>query len=225
MSKSAHPLSLSLAAASVSTTIIQVAAVSGTSITYSYNTLSGNQPNTYGDTLFLWQNQAQIPYNEPPTSSYTIPGNTQAGGYTWNQLSIGTNSYIVGYAVGTDVKNICAWAFVPASGSADNSSSFATSISVGAITSNSVVINFSTPAGNDPTANGDWIGVWNNGAPSYIVQPTAKSGVKDLGGNNNGTVGINLALLRGNTYAVAYFKGGASTSTLTTMAATTTFST
>lgn len=34
---------------------VQPSGVTGTQITVQFDTMSGNQPNTYGNTLYLWQ--------------------------------------------------------------------------------------------------------------------------------------------------------------------------
>ena len=199
-------------------TNLGVSSVTATTINGNYNTLGGNQPNTYGNAVFLWQNPNQIPYNQPPLNTYQIPGNTQSGSFAFPDLQVQIKSYIMGFAVGPNVSQICSTAYVPASGTTFEY--FQSTLNVQDMGTDSVTINYSTPAGNQPQTNGNWVGLWQGEVASYTNPPAAKTNV----GNNNavGQATINnYPFLRGTTYTVAYFMG----SRQTMMAATYTFST
>lgn len=222
MSKAPHailelfPIYSSMAPSQV--TNLAVSSVTATTINGSYNTLGGNQPNTYGNAIFLWQSPNQIPYNTPPLATFQIPGNTQSGSFSFPGLQVQIKSYVMGYAVGPNVSQICSTAYVPASGT--DWQYFQSMLSVQDLGTDSVTINYQTPSGNQPQTNGNWVGLWQGEVPSYTNPPAAKTNV-----DNNNAVGQatinNYPFLRGTTYTVAYFMG----SKQTMMAASYTFST
>jgi hypothetical protein len=181
--------------------------------------MPGNQPSTYGNTVFIWQNPDAIPYNQAPLNSQSVPTNTQYGSMNFGGLTVQTKSYIVGYAVGPNVANICSWVYIPMVG--QPSETFQTSIAVppNGIFPDFVQVTYNTPVGNAPQTNNQWVGIWQGIAPSYTVPPLGQVTV----GNNNATgqVSIAVPLLRGTTYCLGYFMGQKQT----TLAASYNFST
>lgn len=209
---------ISAAMGASNVTSLLIGAVTPTSINGEYDTLPGNQPNTYGNCVFIWQNQNQIPYNQQPLDNYAIAGNTQNGSFSFGDLEVQTKSYIVGFAVGPNVSQICSTAFVPAAGSSWQY--FQTTLGVDYIGTDSLSVSYGTPTGNAPQTNQNWVGLWQGAAPSYTTAPVAKVNID----NNNATgqaVINNYKFLRSTTYTIAYFMG----SKQTMMAATYTFST
>lgn len=199
-------------------TVLNVTSVSGDSIAGTYNTLSGNQPNTYGNAVLLWQNNNQIPYNQAPLATIQIQGNTQSGSFEFPNLQVQLKSYILGFAVGPNVAQICSTAFIPASGT--TFPKFQTSIDVQNISTDSAIVNYNTPIGNLPQTNKNWVALWRGAAASYTVAPTVTAQVTN--DYSTGQVVINnFPFQRGTTYTVAYFMG----SKQTMMAATYTFTT
>jgi hypothetical protein len=188
-------------------------------IVYSYNTLSGNQPSTYGNTAFLWQNGPFLPYNQTPLASQPVSGNSQSGSVNFSNLQIQNKDYIVGYSVGPNVQNICSWAYIPPGGSPGNSLAFQTMISMASIATDGVVVNYETPDGNAPQSGSQWIGIWQGPVASYTTPALAQANVSS--NVSAGQVPIPVTLLRGTQYTVAYFMGAKQTM----MAATCSFTT
>lgn len=205
-------------------TTLTVTSATGTVISGNYNCLPGDQPSTYGNTVYIWQNANSIPYNQEPLASFPIPGNTQQGSFSFPNLEIQIKSYILSFAVGPNPQASCSTAYVPATGS--DFQYFQTTLDVQTLGSDSAAVNYSTPAGNLPQTNGDWIGLWVGAVASYVTAPAAKVQV-----GSDTAVGVasinNYPFLRGTTYTLAYFMGGwqATAPKQTTMAATFTFST
>ena len=216
-----HFLRLMASGPGSQTTTLSISTVTPTFIIGGYNTLSGNSPNTYGNTIFLWQNNNSIPYNLPPLLAQAVTGNSQSGSYTL-KAQLQNYAYILGYAVGPDPAQICATAFIPATGT--QYLYFQTTLDVTPMP-DGILVSYNTPTGNQPQTNLNWIGVWEGGAASYTVAPPTFVPV----GSNNAVdqIPVPVTLLRGRTYTVAYFMGGYATPTptLTAMAATLTFST
>jgi hypothetical protein len=200
---------LSLATSSSAGTTVSAFAVAGTDIILSYNTLSGNQPSTYSNTAFLWQNPSAIPYNQAPLASQAVPTNTQSGSMDFGGLQIQSVPYTIGYATGPNVTDICSWVSIP--GSSGPNTTFQTSVwtTPQAIQPNAVLVYYDTPVGNQPQTSGQWIGIWQGTIPSYTVAPLAKVAVN----NNNSTsqVALMVTLLRGTSYCLGYFMGAKQT--------------
>ena len=177
---------------------------SGTDILLTYNTMPGNSPSTNGNTVFLWQNQPFIPYNQSPLASQPVPTNTQQGSMDFGNLQIQSKDYIIGYAVGPNPTNVSSWVYVPAAGGPNQA--FQTSIWANApdISPDVVVVHFDTPDGNQPQSSGQWVGLFQ-GTPSYGQQPVAK--VNMANNSSQGTIALAATLLRFTTYSLAYFMG------------------
>lgn len=208
MSATLNPVQLTFAPAQGLTafsgagTEISVIQVNATDILLSYNTLPGNQPSSNANTVFIWQNSASIPYSIAPLASQAVPGNSQSGSMVFGNLTIQTKGYIIGYAVGPNVSNICSWAFVPAQG--DGIQTFQTSISV-VPSPDAVLVNFTTPDGNRPQANQHYVAIWQGSVVPYGVAPLAKANIGSDAAE--GSQALPCTLMRKTTYTVGYFAG------------------
>jgi hypothetical protein len=197
----------------VLTTKIEITNVQATRIDINYDTLPGNQPNTFGNQVVLWQDHNEIPFGTPPLDSMPIPSNTQAGSLTFSgSFDINNNSYIVGFAVGPNLHapaqtygNICSSSFIPAKGKPDNDSNFEGIISEVRPGSTSVAFDLQNfPNQIDFKSNGGWAAIWQSGAPSYHTRPLATVQLTD----RNGGSFNNISIGRGLTYTIAIFMSG-----------------
>ncbi|HEV7881028.1 hypothetical protein [Bradyrhizobium sp.] len=186
-------------------TSVNAHAVGNTIILLSYNTMPGNQPSSYSNTAFIWQGSGAIPYNQNPLSSTPVSGNTQSGSTPFSGLEVQTKDYIIGYAVGPNVSNICSWVSIPAGSGTPTTYQTSVWTTPDGVLPDVVLVYYDTPVGNQPQTNNQWIGIWQGAAPSYTVAPLAQTPV----GNNNATgqVALSVTLLRGTTYSLAYFTG------------------
>ena len=179
--------------------------------------MSGNQPSTFGNTAFLWQNGPYIPYNQAALASQPVSGDSSQGSVNFTGLQIQSKDYIVGYAVGPNVGNICSWAYIPPSGTP--TATFQTNISMASVALDTVVVNYDVPDGANPQTSAHWIGIFAGPVASFTAKPLAQAKVaSDV---SQGQVPIPCTLTRGTTYTVAYFMGAKQTM----MAATVTFTT
>ena len=214
----AQKVLVAISASESLTTTINISNVSAEEIDVEYDTMPGNQPNTYGNFLAIWQNYDSIPWNTEPLKTFPIPTNTPSGSAAFTGLNVNNNSYIIGYAVGPTLTatgnaqkygNICATAFIPAaSATGDQGTIFTPSISNFNIGSTSVSFQFELPDGILPQSDGAWAAIWKGGNPSYFsttplsaipISPDSSSGRAAF---NNVTIG------RGTTYTIAIFMSG-----------------
>lgn len=211
---------------------IEPSDITGTQITYEYDSMAGNQPNSYGNTVFLWQTSQQaIPINTKPYASQVVSSNQPNGSSIFENLNVSVESYLVAYAVGSTVQNIVASVYIPSSGSGPyDPQSSEPSISVTNIGSTSVSFAYAMPLGMQPQSDGDWVGLWQGQGESalYSIPPAQ---FIQMGSNaNSGNSGMNLTgklvIQRGTQYTLGYFKGGyaASSPKQTTLACCTSFS-
>ncbi len=194
------------------TTKIEITSVTANSLNISYDTLSGNQPNTFGNQVVLWQNSNEVPFGTPPLQSKVIPSNTQAGSLNFDGLDITNNSYIVGFAVGPKLNtpgqeygNICSTSFIPENGSTVLVENFIASIKNVKPGTTSVSFELEKfPNQINLQENGAWAAIWQSGAPSFYSRPLAAVPLN----NNNGGAFNNVPLGRGLTYTIAVFMSG-----------------
>jgi hypothetical protein len=188
------------------TTKLQAASISGTIVSIEYDTLSGNMPNSYGNSVTLWQNSNTIPWNQKhPLKTQSIPGDTKDGSFEFTGLELTENSYIIGYSVGTDVGNICSTIFIP-----QNSSEcivFNPSVDIFYRGTDSIIVSYKLPTGSTPKTYKHWLGMWEGVAASYSTPPIKFQQITNENADDNQAIN-DVKFLRGKTYTIAYFSGG-----------------
>jgi hypothetical protein len=212
-------------------TTLSITNVTGTDISFAFNGLAGNQPSTYGNTVYLWQTPSNaVPRNTTPQKQ-TISVNSPTGTGDFGGLTVTDNAYVLGYAVGNGVANVCATWFIPSISSGTPPSIPGTAggasppwIAFSVLGTTSVSFNYGMPPGMTPQADGDWVGIWAGMDQSslYGTPPTA---FVPVGSNTFGGSGAinNVPIMRGTLYTLGYFKGGydATTPKQTSLACTT----
>jgi hypothetical protein len=196
-------------------TTVSAEAVSANNILLKFAGMPGNQPASYSNTVFLWQEPQIIPYAMPPLASQVIPTNNENGEVVLANLQLQMQPYTVGYAVGPEVTNVCSWVSIAPDGA---TTTFQTSLQVVAVSLQMVVVQYETPAGCQPGVYGHWIGLWQGPSASHTIPPIASV---QIGANNSqGNIALEVPnVLPGKTYSVGYFMGQKQT----TLAASCTF--
>jgi hypothetical protein len=187
---------------------VDQADVSGNQIGYMYNTMPGNQPSTYGNTVFIWQTPSeQIPPSKPLKKS-AVAGDTPDGSDVFEGLEVTNNSYLLAYATGPELKNAVALVFVPSIESKGPITEFQPSLSVRPGTT-SVTFQYAMPGGTRPKTDGDWAGLWEGQPESalYGTKPTWFVPITEDAPVSGGAF-RGVSLRRGYQYTVGYFKGG-----------------
>jgi hypothetical protein len=203
----ATPLDAIRAAAQSSTTQLQVpeGGITPTQIVFQYATPPGNQPATYGNTVFLWQTSgAVVPIGVTPLASARIAGNQPNGSGVVNARLMAL-PYLLAYATGPRVENVCAVVLIPVSGPTQGQ---APAITVEAFGATWLTYGYSLPAGTQPASDGHWVGIWRGQASGlYSVPPLAFVPVAQDMSTGQGVID-GLALLVGSQYTLGYFAGG-----------------
>lgn len=185
------------------------AGVGGTQIQYEFDTMPGNQPSTNNNTVFIWQ--TSDPDDIPPDSPLNKNGvavDQPNGTDVFDHLTVTSEAYLLGYAVGPDVKNVVALAFVPAENSHAQPSSLQPTISA-LPGSTSVSFNYAMPGGTAPQTDGDWAGLWQ-GESEAVLYDKAPTWFVPIGQDDPQGSGAfeDVTIRRGSQYTIGYFKGG-----------------
>lgn len=183
-----------------------------------YKSLPANQPKENQNFVAVW-NASMIPWNSAPMRQEKVPQNSEEGTMSIDGLLITKTSYVVGYAVGPDVSNICCSAVISAGGLSLPPSFIA--ISLENLGTTSVAIHYQTLAGYRPFLFGNWVGIWKG----YVLPYNAPSPLGSASISTDSTEGSvalnNVPIAVDSVYTVIYFTGKA----YTTAAAILTFST
>lgn len=201
------------------TVVVNTTNVTGKQISVSFDTPNGNQPDSYGNKLWIWQSGNQVPWSSTGKSQ-AINVNTQSGDTSFDDLQVTTRSYIIGYAVGDDgdndwpYPNVVATVFIPALGNASSldprqqvGEVFSPKVGVQTYGATSLVVNYHMLAGYNPERSKTYVGVWEGEVVSYTQPPKWYRPVQST--NSRDTVSFNnIKILRGTTYAMGLFASG-----------------
>jgi len=189
-------------------TTIQSVLLNSTYISVTYHTLTNNHPKLYGNVISVWQG-TQIGWGSLPIASSPIEKDSQDGDLIVQVPPDKTPPYTVGYGTSGAADAYCAAQTLPATGSPFPMDG--TVVTVPYIGTDSILVSFSTPAGNEPKNNENWIGLWLGTSPTYdesnlIVKVNVTSTVSSGSQSLNG-----LTLLFSTDYTVAYACGARNT--------------
>jgi hypothetical protein len=202
----------SIQAPLTNSTALSINFVTADEINVHYTFLPGCTPATFGCYAAIWQDQNQVPWDNPPITGglKTVPDNQQSGDFSFAGLTIGPNNYIIGLGVGPmlttsqKARNVAATAFVPTvNGPYDLETE---SLVLKFIGINTIAVQYNALAGFLPKTNGSWLACWRGSAPSYTTAPAAA--VPITIDANFGTVSIPIQVGVGLTYTVGFFKSG-----------------
>ena len=218
-----------------STTTAQVTfeatAIGSEQIRITFKGLSSNNPNKYGNRIYLWENIDNIiPWgDDQPIKNEAITELGPQGSIELHGLKLQDKSYIIAYCVGKDVYNICSTTIIPLGGQ-KSENLFQTSIQLISHETDSLNVSYEAPEGCAPKTSNHWIGLWEGRQAGYQTRANPVYQQIVDSDRSKANIGISYKLDRDTTYTVAYFVGGykdsdPSKSLNTVMAATTTFST
>jgi len=184
--------------------ILSIGAVTPATVSVNYQTLPGNQPNSYGNFVAIWQS-TMIPWGVPPLKRQAIPTDGQSGSTTLTGLAVQEKPYIVGYGTGTDITTIAASAIIYVGG--QSGPSVSVTIGLASIASDSLVVHYMTLPGYLPLTSKNWVGLWQGTASPYYSGAPMARGAPDQD-VSEGYIALNgLSLPFGTTFTLVYFTG------------------
>ena len=194
--------------------ILQQTDVSGlvttaSSIVVKYKTLRGNLPNQNGNAIAVWQDtEVDWGGKNPPLQKKTVTGNQPLGSDAFDNLSLSSKSYIVGYSTGSNLSTICSTVlFTP--GNVEGTP-FLTTLTPTNIETDTLILKFETPAGNDPKANQNWIGLWEGRTFAWDGKNRLTKVNVDKN-TENGSMVVQYSLKFDTDYTLVYASGPADT--------------
>lgn len=196
---------------------LQINYVGGTLVNFGYTTPNGNQPNTHGNTAYLWSvTDPTVPWNRPPEASAIIVGDTPAGDQNFINVNITDNAYIIGYALGpkdkapvwSPYKKVVASAYIPPSTETRTEFVYkSASLVLQFVGATSLVYQFAFLSGFMAKTSGAWAGLWKNSTVSYTIPPSWFAAIEI--DSESGTSGLNgITIEHGATYALGLYVDG-----------------
>ncbi|MEA2421549.1 MAG: hypothetical protein QOF55_648 [Thermoleophilaceae bacterium] len=183
--------------------------ISGDFVTGHYHGIPGNQPKLYANHLAIWEGTV-VPWTAPAIGQVAIDTNNTAGSAVIRELSIGDDSYTVGYGVGEAASDICA--AVTFDADQNTVAARAVELSINLVEPNSIAVHYRTLAGYRPAKAANWIGLWRGEASPYDApDPVARHDItEDVNENDVSLDG--LTLVPGANYTLVHFMSALPTS-------------
>jgi hypothetical protein len=186
-------------------TELKASIVNAESIELSYSTLPGNRPKLYGNWLGIWQG-AMIHRGQEPVWRFPMENDERAGRQILGDLQLQRKPYILGYANSESQGSLSATVqFVPGqTAEGTYGISFSTTLSLAAYNAHGLVVNYSTPQGNVPVENDNWIGLWDGDLASFSTDNLIKRVKVTQRSNRSSQAITDVILAYKSTYTVAY---------------------
>ncbi|GKX27677.1 hypothetical protein SH1V18_01570 [Vallitalea longa] len=186
---------------------IQGTIISKNLMSIKWETLPDNQAASNGNALYVWQNTG-LPWGQgqSPLQYDTIKENSQTGDQVF-KFNVEKKPYIVAYSTSASGSSFCATLqFNP--GSAEGVPSFTTiELVEPALGDNSLIAKFTTPIGNNPKANNNWIGLWEGAKVTYDGSNRIKKIMVESNVSSDTQLMNNLSLTVDTTYTLGYACG------------------
>lgn len=182
--------------------------ISPKNVGYEFATMPGNLPKKNGNKVYIWAtNSPNVPRSQPPMNEQPVNADRPDGDGSF-AVELTTQSYLLGYATGPSLENVCATVFVPSLGAGDPEV-FPPSITLRRIGTNVLTFTYSMPGGSQPLGDGDWVGLWENQTPPalYSLPPKWFDQLPENTAQGEGFL-RDIRLLRQTSYIIGYFKGG-----------------
>lgn len=179
--------------------------LNGTTVTVEYETIAGNKPELYGNTVWLWPG-AVVPFSGPPPApiDYKPITSNDSHGSISLQGTIQRKDYTAGYSVNDKIIGVCTSGTVaPPTQKLALAPTWVT-MSIYSITTSELLIKYETLRGNKPKTYGNWLGLykgdalpWDADNPYAFARPEddAQMGIAKFG----------APLSSGFTYTVIYY--------------------
>ena len=182
---------------------LTVTATTEDSLVVSFMGLNGNQPQTYGNSIVVWEGP-DVRWDQPPVTQVPIPTNATAGAVAIPSLAPQQNPYAIAYTVGPSPTSIATvTTALPGEPTGDTQT---TTLSIDDVMPTGFVVDYQLPAGSDPSTLGHWVGVWEGSMVAWSAPPIARTTIS--GSSSQGTAAIEgFDVLRGVTYTLGYFAG------------------
>ena len=191
-----------------------------------YVTSQVNQPQAYANHIYVWKTTSNnVPWGTTPDGDTAVASNSPVSTQDVVFDFLVGQDYIVGYAVAADPNAVCSTVYIPQATQSDPSTYVTsdTTISINSWGNNYVQVKLTGLGNYSPSANKNWVGVWELDHVPYSGDPIAKTNVALTSAHGLIYIG-NVPLTIGSTYSVGYFMA-ASPAGRTALACSVTFNT
>jgi len=172
-----------------------------------YTTLPGNQPNTNGNHIYVWQTTGNaVPWGNKPDGD-TAVSNNAATSTMLAKFAFQNKGYIVGYGVAPTPKAVCATIYMPAGGINDPKQWQYANVGVDVVYvgTNLIQVQYTGLADYTPQTNKNWIGLWLGSQVPWSGDPIKSIKVTPDFPSSGYAYMDGIDLLIGLQYVVGYF--------------------
>ena len=204
MSESAHFLGAASASA-VNISLVGVPNAQGAIV--QYTTLPANQPNTYGNKVYVWQTTENVvPWEIKPDGETAVEDNTPAS-TTPAIFPFQDAGYIIGWAVAPVKTAVCATVYVPQGKQNDPKAWQYANLTANVVYVGKgfVQVQYNGLAAYKPQTNKNWIGIWAGNQVPWSGDPIKRVDIASDAPPSGYVYMTGLQLLIGVSYVVGYF--------------------
>jgi hypothetical protein len=181
----------------------------GRGVVVGYTGIPGNQPDSYHNTVALWDSWSPIiegPNKTTPLRVVPISGDLQPSTVYVPWQFTGTD-YLISYQVGESLTTMCAALELSLKLRPMTVPPSAISLSVYELDDSSITIIYSTLGGYLPKTYGNWVGVWQGFAGPYFAPPPDSWAPVGRDRTQDLLTVSNVQIMPGFVYSVIYFMG------------------
>jgi hypothetical protein len=182
--------------------------VQGVDVTYTG--IPGNQPLGYANSVALWDTWNPIlagPHKIDPLCVVPIPSNLQPSSVHIPYDTFTGTEYLVSYQVGEPLTTMAAGLPITVRLAPDTVQPTSVSLSVQALTTDAITIEYGTLTGYRPETFGNWIAFWQGFPGPYYASPPVQW-APISGDSTQGLISLSgLDIIAGFTYCIIYFMG------------------
>jgi hypothetical protein len=174
-----------------------------------YVTSQVNKPQKYANNIYVWKTtNDRVPWSggSGPDGTSAVESDKPVSTQFVDFPFLVGQDYIVGYGVAADPNATCSTVYIPGDSYKDPSTYVTsdTTISINSFGNNYVQVKLRGLGNYSPSANKNWVGVWEQDVVPYTGDPIAKANVGLS--QASGLIFIpNVPLTVGSTYSVGYF--------------------
>jgi hypothetical protein len=191
-------------------TISIVGVPSATGAIVNYITMPANQPQSYGNHIYVWQTTDNIvPWSKPPAGDIAVNSDSSTSTQFVN-FKFEDKGYIIGYAVAPSPQAVCATIYMPAGKQNDPTAWQYANVGLGVayVGTNLVQSKYAGLTAYLPATNKNWIGIWSGPVVPYTGDPIATTPISVDAPSSGYAILQGIPLLIGYSYTLGYFTAG-----------------
>lgn len=183
-----------------------VDSISGHQVIMRYETIVGNCPQKNGNQIHIWMGDG-VKWGTEPKKSFPIPSDDQDGQIIIDGVTVGKNSFTIGYSVGASPEQTVASVTVP-QGVTDPEECEYSSVEITgtAVNDSTVSFKFEALEGYTPNAHAAWVAIWERKRVPYPASNWMGKTIIRFDFDEGDDVLRNLEMAAGQDYCIGFFQ-------------------